>query len=254
MDLTTFEKPLIMGHRGYQARYPENTMVSFLAAVAAGAQFVELDVSLTRDRQVVVMHDDTVDRTTDGRGRVADFDLDALQHLDAGSWFDPRFAGERVPSLAEVLEQVATQAYINIEIKAHPSTGPGLIAQVEQGVVDLVSTRGVQKRVLVSSFDKGVLKRIKHLEPGVDIAFIAETCPLNETVALCRELDVFSFHPLLDAVDRNLVAALHQAGVYVFPWSVDSAGDIRHAFALGVDGVIAKDPLLVRQCYDDLRH
>ena len=251
MDLTTFEQPLIMGHRGYQAQYPENTMVSFLAAAAAGAQFVELDVTLSRDQQVVVMHDDTIDRTTDGSGRVSDFDLEALQRLDAGSWFDPRFAGERIPSLIEVLEQVAPKAYINIEIKTHQSTDPGLIGQVEQGVIDVVAAKGAQKRVLVSSFDSAVLKRIKQLDPAMDVALISKESPLNETRALCLELGVFSFHPRLASIDRDLVAALHKDGVHVFPWNIEDIGDIRRAFSLGVDGLIAKDPLLVRQCYGD---
>jgi len=251
LDLTRFDKPLIMGHRGYQAQYPENTMVSFLAAVEAGAQFVELDVTLSRDQEVVVMHDDTIDRTTDGSGRVADYDLHALRQLDAGSWFDPRFTGERIPSLKEVLEQVAPKAHINIEIKAHQSTDSGLIGQVEQEVVDLVLTKNVRKRVLVSSFDSEVLRKIKQLDPAMDVALISKKSPLNETRALCLELGVFSYHPHLASIDRDLVETLHKTGVHVFPWNIEDAEDIRHAFSLGVDGLIAKDPLLVRQCYGE---
>lgn len=249
MDLSAFEKPLIMGHRGYQARYPENTLVSFLAAVEAGAQFVELDVTLTRDNQVAVMHDDTVDRTTDGRGRVSGYDLDALQQLDAGSWFHPRFSGERIPSLDEVLEKVAPKAHINIEIKSHELTDCDLTGQVEQGVIDLVLTRGVEKRVLISSFDPEVLKRIQQLDPGIKIALISKQSPPDETVARCLELAAFSYHPHLDYIDRELVRTLHKADVHVFPWNINDARDIRHAFSMGVDGLIAKDPLLVRQCY-----
>jgi glycerophosphoryl diester phosphodiesterase len=251
MDLTSFERPLIMGHRGYQAQYPENTMVSFLAAVEAGVQFVELDVTLTRDQKVVVMHDDTIDRTTNGSGRVSDHDLDALQRLDAGNWFDPRFAGERIPSLKEVLEKVAPKAHINIEIKAHQSTDSESIGQVEQKVIDMVAAKRAQKRALISSFDPEVLKKIKQLDPAMDVALISKKSPLNETRALCLELGVFSFHPHLASIDRALVETLHKAGVYVFPWNIEDAEDIRHAFSLGVDGLIAKDPLLVRQCYGE---
>ena len=254
MDLAIFEKPLIMGHRGFQARYPENTMVSFLAAVEAGAQFVELDVTLTRDNQVAVMHDDTVDRTTDGRGRVSDYDLDALQKLDAGGWFHPRFRGERIPSLDEVLEIVAPRAHINIEIKSHELTDCALTGQVEQGVIDLVLARGVEKRVLISSFDPGVLKRIQQLDQGIKVALISKLSPFDETVAQCLELGAFSYHPHLDYIDRELVGVLHKADVYVFPWNINDAGDIRHAFSMGVDGLIAKDPLLVRQCSSNDHH
>jgi len=251
MDLTRFDKPLVMGHRGYQAQYPENTMTSFLAAIEAGAQFVEMDVTLTRDQQVVVMHDDTVDRTTDGSGRVSDVDLEALQQLDAGSWFHPRFAGERVPILKEVLQQLASRTHLNIEIKAHQETDPGLIGLVEQKVVDLVWATKLKKEVLVSSFDPEVLKRIKQLDPSMDVAFISEKSPFSKTRALCLELGVFSYHPHLAFIGRDLVEALHKKGVYVFPWNVEVAGDIQRAFSLGVDGLIAKDPRLVRQCYGE---
>ena len=115
MNPSTIEKPLIMGHRGFQTHYPENTMVSFMAAVDAGAQFVELDVTLTNDRQVAVIHDDTVDRTTNGTGPVLNYNLKELQQLDAGGWFHPRFAGERIPALMDVLVQVSGKAYINLE-------------------------------------------------------------------------------------------------------------------------------------------
>jgi len=254
MDLALFKKPLIMGHRGFQACYPENTMVSFLAAVETGAQFVELDVTLTRDSQVAVVHDDTVDRTTDGRGRVSDYDLDALQQLDAGGWFHPRFSGERIPSLDEVLEKVAPRAHINIEIKSHELTDCALTGQVEQGVIDLVLARGVEKRVLISSFDPGVLKRIQQLDQGIKVALISKLSPFDETVAQCLELGAFSYHPHLDYIDRELVGALHKADVHVFPWNINDAGDIRHAFSMGVDGLIAKNPLLVRQCCGNDHH
>jgi glycerophosphoryl diester phosphodiesterase len=200
------------------------------------------------------MHDDTVDRTTDGSGRVADYDFAMLRQLDAGSWFDFRFAGERVPSLAEVLEQVAAKAHINIEIKAHQSTDPILAGQVEQKVIALVATKRVRERVLVSSFDPQVLKRVKQLDPDMNVAFISKKSPLSETRALCLELDLFSYHPRLSSIGRNLVTSLHKDGVRVFPWNIENAEDIRYAFSLGVDGLIAKDPLLVRQCYHNDLH
>jgi glycerophosphoryl diester phosphodiesterase len=254
MDLATFEKPLILGHRGYMARYPENTMVSFLAAVEAGAQFVELDVTLTRDQQIVAMHDETVDRTTNGSGPVADYDLSALQQLDAGSWFHPRFAGERAPTLDEVLQKVAPKAHINIEIKSHQLTSLRMVGRIEQAVIDLVLARGVEKRVLVSSFDQEVLKRIKQFDPLMDIALLSKQSPSKETVAQCRALGVFSYHPLLAAIDRNWVEVMQRADVPVFPYNIDGAGDIRHAFSLGVDGLFANDPLLARQCYSANPH
>ena len=99
LDLTRFTRPLLIGHRGYPARYPENTLASFEGAMQAGCDMIELDVTLTKDRKVVVIHDDTLDRTTTGKGPVRGHALAEIKRLDAGSWFDARFAAERVPEL-----------------------------------------------------------------------------------------------------------------------------------------------------------
>ena len=249
MNINNLPRPLSIAHRGFSACCPENTLAAFRGAIDTGAPMIELDVNLSKDRQLVVIHDETVDRTTNGSGAVNAFTLKQLSRLDAGSWFHPRFAGERIPALDEVLKQVAPRAHINIEIKSHQSTVPGLIGRIEQRVINLVSARRVKKRVLISSFDQTVLKRIKQLDPAMDVALISKQSPLKETVACCIELGVFSYHPLLASIDRDLVAALHRADVYVFPWNVEVAGDIKRAFSLGVDGLIAKDPAMVLEIY-----
>ena len=114
-----FNPPWIMAHRGYRARYPENTLVAFQAALDAGVQMIELDVALSRDRKLVVIHDATLERTTNGEGAVSDHTLAQLKQLDAGGWFHPRFAGEHLPELSEVLDLADGQVLINIEIKPH---------------------------------------------------------------------------------------------------------------------------------------
>jgi glycerophosphoryl diester phosphodiesterase len=124
-----------------------------------------------------------------------------------------------------------------------------LIGLVEQKVIDLVWATTVKKEVLVSSFDPEVLKRVKQLDPSMAVAFISETSPFGETRALCLELGVFSYHPHLAFLERDLVAALHTEGVYIFPWNVEKAEDINRAFSLGVDGLIAKDPAMVLDIY-----
>jgi glycerophosphoryl diester phosphodiesterase len=249
MDIAMFEKPIVMGHRGFPARYPENTMVSFEAAVAAGARFVELDVTLTRDHQVVVIHDDTVDRTTDGSGRVSEFDLKDLRQLDAGSWFDQRFAAERIPTLSQVLERLAGRAYINIEIKSHARADSSLRDRLVQAVVALVKDNGAENRVMVSSFDSKVLAKVKQLHPDMTIAYISEHSDAVESVFHCRELGVFSFHPDLNHLAADLVRALQAEGVHVFPYNIYRIPEIQKAFDLGVDGLITGDPSLVNQLY-----
>jgi len=238
-----------MGHRGFPTRYPENTMVSFRAAVDAGAQLVELDVTLTRDGQVVVMHDDTVDRTTDGRGFVADYTLGTLKRLDAGSWFHPGFAGERVPTLKEVLEKIDTRVVINIEIKSHRTTDAARKGKVVQGVLTDVLDADAEERVLVSSFDPMVIKRVKQVYATIPVALIAERSHPVESVGLSRSLGAFSYHPDLAYLDHATVKALQMAGLRVFPYNIKEQKSAERAFALGVDGLIADDPIMARQCY-----
>lgn len=240
-----------MAHRGFQSQYPENTMISFMAAVRAGAQFVELDVTFTLDRQVVVIHDETLDRTTNGTGPVHGYSLNELRQLDAGSWFHSRFVGEKIPTLDEVLEQLAGKAYINLEIKAHDHTARDLLGKLEQTVVDMVGRRKMQACVLISSFDPVVLKNVKRLDHAINVAFISKYFKHKETAALCMELEVFSYHPNLENLDLEQVKTMHRAGFHVFPYNIDTEEDICRAFVLEVDGLIAKNPPLVRQCFTD---
>ena len=224
-------------------------MVSFMAAVDAGAQFVELDVTLTNDRQVAVIHDDTVDRTTNGTGPVLNYNLKELQQLDAGGWFHPRFAGERIPALMDVLVQVSGKAYINLEIKSHEHTSRGFRGEIEQAVIELVDKTKTQTRVLISSFDPVMLKNFRRLNPSIQLAYISKCFYERETLALCRELDAFSYHPNLAYLKAEQVSLLQKAGIRVFPYNINDKKDIFQGFALGVDGLIAKNPSLVRQCY-----
>jgi glycerophosphoryl diester phosphodiesterase len=238
-----------MAHRGFQGQYPENTMAAFSAAVEAGAQYLELDVSLTRDRQVVVLHDDTVDRTSDGNGPVHGYSLAELKQLDVGSWFHPRFAGERIPTLGEVLDRFAGKICLNIEIKAYDQASGEGPDHIENAVVDLVRKKKKQACILISSFDPNVLHKVKDLDPTVSRAFISKYFKPGETVAQCKQLKAFSYHPNLTFLERDHVKIMHREGFQVFPYNINNEEDIYQAFDLGVDGLISKDPPLVRACY-----
>ena len=131
-----FKPSWIIGHRGYPAKYPENTLAAFEAAIEAGAVMIELDVMLSRDRKVVVIHDATLDRTTNGKGSVADLTLAELKQLDAGSWFDAQFVGQQIPELSEVLDLVNGRAYVNIEIKSNAYETHHPPDAIEKQVVD----------------------------------------------------------------------------------------------------------------------
>jgi glycerophosphoryl diester phosphodiesterase len=154
-------RPVVEAHRGDSANAPENTLAAFRAAVALPVRWIELDVHPTQDGVLVVIHDDTVDRTTDGSGAVSDLTGEALRRLDAGSWFDAQFAGERIPTLAEVIDLVGpTGTRLNIEIKSPP---PGL--DVARPVVDLLRQAGKAREYVVSSFDLSVLLEVQAIAP-----------------------------------------------------------------------------------------
>jgi len=252
MKISIFERPLIMAHRGFQSQFPENTMAAFSAAAQAGAQYIEMDVSFTQDCQVVVIHDNTVDRTTNGTGPVHGYLLKELKQLDAGSWFHPRFAQERVPTLGEVLDRFAGKICLNVEIKSYEQASDKGPKQIEQAVVDLVSRKKKQACVLISSFDPKVLHNVKKLDQATRVAFISKYFLPGETVAQCMELNAFSYHPNLSFLERHQVKAMHQEGFQVFPYNINTAEDIYHAFKLEVDGLISKDPFLVQSCYTNL--
>ena len=141
------EKPLNFAHRGASGHAPANTMAAFLLAAEMGADGIELDVHLSADVELVVIHDHAVDSTTDGQGPVSALSLAELQQLDAGSWFAPRFAGERIPTLRQVLEAVGQRLLINVEIKVAPGHHPPTL---EREVVRLIEEGGMVDRVLIS--------------------------------------------------------------------------------------------------------
>ena len=236
-----FKTLWIIGHRGYHAKYPENTPVAFEAAIQAGAAMIELDVMLSRDRKVVVIHDEILDRTTNGKGSVADFTLAELKQLDAGSWFGAQFAAQQIPELSEVLDLVNDRTYINIEIKStayQPSHPPDAI---EKQVVELLRQKNRLGTCMISSFDVNVLEQIAFMENPPATAFISNKPANKKTVNMCSRLKVFSWHPDHRVVKLNQVKQMHAAGIRVFPYNVDQPEDFARMRDMQVDGVITSD-------------
>lgn len=244
------QTPLIVAHRGFRAKYPENTLTAFRAAEAAGAPAVELDVALTRDRQVVVLHDDTVDRTTDGKGAVARMTLDKLKRLDAGSWFDTGFAGERIPTLAEVLDGLAPETGINIEIKGSAVEADFPSDALERQVVGMIKERDAYDRVLVSSFDANALTRVRALDRWCRIGLLSPERATDLSVTLCKRLDAASWHPDHRKVDKKGIKRMHAAGLRILPYTVNDPVAMARLLDQGVDGLITDDPVSALQLCD----
>jgi glycerophosphoryl diester phosphodiesterase len=242
MNIDNLPTPLYIAHRGLSARFPENTLAAFNGAADAGAHMIELDVSLSRDRRLVVLHDDTVDRTTNGNGAVKALTLDALGRLDAGSWFDPRFKGERLPTLAQVLDTARGRLMVNIEIKPEAFEPHGPADAIECQVLELVREKKMMDDVLVSSFDWRVLDNLRGLDPAIAIGLLADVPADDRLRDWYRRVKAFSWNPDYRVLTRPQLDSLHGMGARVFPYAVDGRIDTRAMLAMGVDGMIVDDP------------
>ncbi len=239
-------RPLVIAHRGSSAYAPENTLAAFMLAAEQGADAIELDVDVTRDGHVVVMHDPTVDRTTDGQGRVADLTLDEIRRVDAGAWKDAAFKGERVPLLEEVLEVVGRQVLINVEIKGMSLRGQGL----EEKVAALLERHGLIDRAIISSFNPFALRRAKHINPRLACGLIyAPDLPIFLRGAWLAPLipGLNARHPHHSQINQGIVDQFHARGLAVNVWTVNQAGIARAMAQAGVDGIMGDDPMLIRE-------
>jgi glycerophosphoryl diester phosphodiesterase len=241
---SNFTPPWIIGHRGYPAKYPENTLAAFQGAVAAGVQMVELDVMLSRDRRLVVIHDERLERTTNGKGAVADHTLAELKRLDAGSWFDMAFAGQQLPELSDVLDLIAGRAYANIEIKSSAYEPHHPPDAVEMQVVELLRQKQMLDTALVSSFDANILEQVAAMKAAPPLALISEEPAGKDALEMCTRLNLFSWHPDCKMVTATQVERMHARGIKVFPWTVNEPEDFNAMRDLKVEGVITNDPML----------
>lgn len=244
LDQFDFKKKMIIGHRGFRAKYPENTIVSFQAALDAGADMIELDVRLSKDKQLVVIHDDDLDRTTSGKGPVNQYTMSELKRLDAGSWFDSRFSDERLPALADTLKLVRGHGLINVEIKAGSDETDPLILKMGEMLVDVIRQENAEKTVLVSSFNKTVLKRVSRMSHPPALGVLTKYGEKQDALAICKMMNAFSWHPYYLDVDEEIILTMHRLGIKVLPYTINSEPEIVHLFKMGVDGVFTDNPAM----------
>ncbi len=241
---------LNIAHRGASVAAPPNTLAAFEKAAELGAHGVELDIHLSADSVPVVIHDFTVDATTDGTGRVAEMTLAQLKQLDAGSWFDPAFAGERIPTLEEVLEAVGSRLLLNIELKDFSLCNKRL-ERVVIGLIEQHSSscgQPLEDRVLLSSFNPFSLRRAKKIAPHIQAGLLYSP---NLPLPLRRAWLAFLFphearHPEHTMVDADYMAWARRRGYRVNTWTVDDADEMRRLISLGVDGIITNVPGVLR--------
>ncbi len=240
--LESLSQPVIFGHRGAAAHAPENTLASFELAIQQGADAIELDAKLSADGHAIVIHDLTVDRTTGAPGIVQNMSLAQLRALDAGSFFSPKFRGERIPLLEEVFEAFGKRTFINVELSNHETPNDDLV----ETVCMLVKRFNLQKRILFSSFHPRSLNKAAGLLPEVPRGLLAN----DGYRALWVRSFIFYFgnyhalHPHLWTTSPQQVKRVHRLGRRVHVFTVNEEAHIRKFFRWGVDGIFTDDPPL----------
>ena len=226
--------PKIIAHRGASAYAPENTIAAFQLALDQGADGIELDVMLSKDHQLVVIHDDTVDRTTNGSGHVKEMTLKELQSLDAGD-------GQRIPTLEEVFDQLGGRLIINVELKNYASIFDSLPIEVAKRV----KKYQIEESILLSSFNPFNLPRFHSRLPDVKLGLLTQ--PNQAKKWVWRLFNFDALHPYFSDVDQVLVASLHDRNRKVNVWTVDDSQEISRLAALNVDSIITNDPKHTRE-------
>jgi glycerophosphoryl diester phosphodiesterase len=240
--LESLPRPVIFAHRGACAHAPENTLAAFELALTQQADAIELDVKLSSDGYVIVHHDPTLDRTTDGKGRLKDKTLAELKKLDAGSFFSEKFTGEKIPTLEEVFEAVGKRTFINIELTNYKTPRDQLV----ETVCMLVKKHKMQKRVIFSSFLASNLSKARSYLPEVPRGFLA----LNGFLGSWARSFGFVFgkyqalHPFVKDTTQQEVLRVHRLNRRIHVWTVNDERDMRRLFGWGVDGIFTDDPQL----------
>ena len=232
--------PLRIAHRGASLVAPENTLAAFEAAIQEGVDLIGIDVHASRDGELVVIHDASLDRTTDRTGAIAEIPLASLREADAGSWFDPKFADQRVPMLTEVLDLARHRVPVLIEVKAE---------HLSQTLLQQVEAAGASDEVVIQSFHADTIRCVKQINPSVPTALLKGRLP----DALSRSARLYVAREVL-AVGANALAIWHEAltpglfehmrlcAISVWVWTVDDELAMSDKANLGVQGIISNDP------------
>ncbi len=229
----------IYGHRGYSGRYPENTMLAFQKAVEAGADGVEMDVQLSRDGAVVIMHDETLDRTTDGTGYVKDHTLAELKKLNATKTFAGKFDKQEIPTFQEFCDWLkGTEIVANVELKNSVIYYP----ELEKKCIDIIRTAGVEKRIIFSSFNHATLFKVKELAPDIPVGALMENTELTYAGFYCKQFGFRYYHPDGSLLTAETVKECKEHGIGLNVWTVNDLNTFEKMVEWDIDGVITNFP------------
>ncbi|WP_373420480.1 glycerophosphodiester phosphodiesterase [Halobacillus sp. Marseille-P3879] len=234
---------LNIAHRGASGYAPENTMAAFDKAFNMKADMFEIDVQMSKDGELVVIHDTTVDRTTDGTGKVGDLTYDELQQLDAGSFFGEEFAGEKIPTLGEVLDEYKGKIGILIEMKS-PSLYPG----IEEKIAEELKKRNLDKpnndKIIVQSFEHNSVQAFHSILPDVPVGVLLSYS--GDGISNEQMIEFSSYaeyvNPNMAMIDTELVERIHEYGMQTHPWTVRDQESADYLLEVGADGIITDYP------------
>lgn len=224
----------VIAHRGSSGTAPENTLAAFKFAIESGADFIELDVHLSKDGELIVMHDESVNRTTNGKGKIKELSLDQIKKLDAGKWFDDSFTGMVVPTLDEVFRLPDEKIKFLIEIKGTPKKYPG----IEKKVADKIARYRVKNRCILQSFNLEFLKNFHTIDSTFQLHYLVVGKVFPENIPGY----IRAVNPNFHFVTAKKISKLHKANRTIFVWTVNDERKMKKLLELGVDGIITNFP------------
>lgn len=230
-------RPLILGHRGAMGVAPENTSISFKKALKQGADGVEFDVHMTADGQLVVIHDERIDRTTDGKGFIRDLTFEDLSKYDAGGFFGEEFSGERILSLEQTLDIVYDSSVINIEIKNGPIFYPG----IEERIIEVIKGYNLIDKVIISSFNHYSIKKVKEITPELRCGLLY-MAGLYQPWKYAQTVGVEAIHPFHLSIVPQVIKECKNQGIKVNVFGVNDEKMLARVIDAGVDMIITDYP------------
>lgn len=240
---------LNIAHRGFSGKYPENTMLAFEKAIEAGADGIELDVHLSKDGEIVIIHDELINRTTDGEGFVADYTYEELSKFDASASFTGVYGFNKIPTLRECFELIkpVDGFLVNIELKTGVNEYPG----IEKAVLELIEEFGLEDRIIISSFNHYSVMRFKALNPKIKCGYLVASW-LYDVGEYTQKRGVECVHPLFLSLNEESVAEIKKNSVQINTWTVNKPEDVERLYKLGVDAVIGNFPDMTKRVIDTL--
>lgn len=229
---------LRIAHRGASGSAPEHTRPAFERALDLGVDMIELDVQLSRDGALVVMHDLDLQRTTNARGAVRERSWPEIKLLDAGAWYGPEFAAQPVLSLDEVIDLVGARARLNVEVKAPEADWPALASTL----LATLRRRGLLDGTVISCFEPEALAVVRERDTAAQLGLLWQRTELTQAWEWSRRLDAVSFHPHWMLLSAEVVGEAHARGLQVLTWTVNEIETMRDLVRIGVDGIISDHP------------